>query len=69
MADTWITTKVKSTYGYSSNVDGSDITVHTANGVVTLSGKVASGIERELAIELAKNIKGVKSVNSKALTM
>jgi osmotically-inducible protein OsmY len=69
MADTWITTKVKSTYGYSSNVDGSDISVNTANGVVTLSGKVDSGVERELAIELAKNVKGVKSVNSKALTM
>jgi len=69
VADSWITTKVKSTYGYSSNVNGSDITVNTVNGIVTLSGKVDSGAERELAIELAKNIKGVKSVNSKALTM
>ena len=29
VADGWITTKVKSTYGYSSNVDGSDIAVST----------------------------------------
>jgi osmotically-inducible protein OsmY len=69
MADTWITTKVKSTYGYSSNVDGSDISVNTANGIVTLTGKVDNGAERELAIELAKNVKGVKSVNSKSLTL
>lgn len=68
VADTWITTKVKSTYGYSSNVDGSDISVKTNNGIVTLSGKVDNGAERALAIELAKNIKGVKSVQSKDLT-
>jgi osmotically-inducible protein OsmY len=69
IADAWITTKVKSTYGYSSNVDGSDISVKTDNGVVTLNGVVDSGAERALAIELAKNIKGVKSVHSKGLTL
>lgn len=69
MADSWITTKVKSTYLYSSNVDGSDITVNTRNGVVTLSGKVQSGAERALAIEFAENVRGVKRVESKALTL
>ncbi|MBC7984891.1 MAG: BON domain-containing protein [Candidatus Obscuribacterales bacterium] len=69
VADSWITTKVKSTYGFSSNVDGSDITVNTNQGIVTLTGKVDSGVERALAIELAKNIKGVKSVQSKGLTL
>jgi osmotically-inducible protein OsmY len=69
VADGWITTKVKSTYGYSSNVDGSDIAVSTNSGIVTLSGKVDSGAERALAIELAQNVRGVKSVQSKALTL
>jgi hyperosmotically inducible periplasmic protein len=68
IADAWITTKVKSTYGYSSNVDGADIAVTTQAGIVTLSGKVDSGVERALAIELAKNVRGVKSVQSKGLT-
>jgi hyperosmotically inducible periplasmic protein len=68
VADSWITTKVKSTYAYSSNVKGSDIDVKTQDGIVTLSGKVDSGVERALAIELAKNVRGVKSVNSKQLT-
>ena len=68
IADSWITTKVKSTYGYSSNVNGSDIGVSTDGGIVTLSGKVDSGAERALAIELAQNVRGVKSVQSKALT-
>ncbi|MDP9137733.1 MAG: BON domain-containing protein [Pseudomonadota bacterium] len=67
VADGWISTKVKSTLLYSSNVDGSDIKVDTKNGVVTLSGTVDNGAERALAIELAKNVRGVKSVQSKGL--
>ena len=69
VADGWITAKVKSTYGYSSNVDGSDIAVSTDSGIVTLSGKVDSGAERALAIELAQNVRGVKSVQSNGLML
>ena len=69
VTDSWISTKVKSTFMYSSNVDGSDIAVTTDGGIVTLTGKVDSGTERALAIELAKNIRGVKSVQSKGLTI
>jgi len=36
---------------------------------VTLTGKMDSGAERALAIELARNVKGVKSVDSSSLTM
>lgn len=67
IADSWITTKVKSTFMYSSNVAGSDISVNTDKGVVTLAGKVGSGAEQALAIELAQNIRGVKSVTSRQL--
>ncbi|MBV2134309.1 BON domain-containing protein [Pseudomonas sp. MAP12] len=68
IADSWITTKVKSTFLYSSNVAGTDIDVSTQGGIVTLSGKVHSGAERDLAIELAQNVRGVKSVDAKGLT-
>ncbi|WP_449356040.1 BON domain-containing protein [Alishewanella longhuensis] len=68
IADSWITTKVKSTYMYSSNVASSDISVTTNAGVVTLTGKVESGVEQALAVELAQNIRGVKSVLSDKLT-
>ncbi len=67
LSDSWITTKIKSTYLYSRNVNSADISVNTDNGVVTLSGKVNSGVERALAIELAQNIRGVKSVQAKEL--
>jgi osmotically-inducible protein OsmY len=67
-ADGWITTKVKSTYLYSTNLAGSSISVNTKSGIVTLSGKVDSGVERALAVELAQNVRGVKSVEAKGLT-
>jgi len=67
ISDTWITTKVKSSLMYSSNVNGSQISVDTKNGIVTLSGTVNSGAERELAIEIAENVRGTKSVKAKEL--
>jgi len=67
ISDSWITTKVKSTLLYSSNVSGSDIEVSTDKGIVSLSGKVNNGAERDLAVELAQNVRGVKSVQAKAL--
>lgn len=68
MADSWITTKIKSTYMYSNNVDSSDIAVNTTKGVVTLDGLVDSGSEKALAVQLAENIKGVQSVKAGGLT-
>ena len=59
---------MKSTLLYSSNVKGSDIEVTTNAGVVTLSGKLDTGVERALAVELAENVRGVKSVQAKTLT-
>ncbi|MEP7705136.1 BON domain-containing protein [Paraglaciecola sp. 25GB23A] len=67
ISDSWITTKVKSTFIYSRNVDSSDISVTTKNDEVTLSGKAHNGAERELAMELAKNVRGVNTVNAEAL--
>ena len=69
ISDSWITTKVKSTYLYSSSVDSSNIEVSTKGGVVSLSGKVGSSVERSLAIQLAENIRGVKSVQSQGLSI
>lgn len=67
ISDSWITTKVKSTLLYSSNVPGSAIAVSTNKGVVNLSGTVNNAAEHALAIELAQNVRGVKSVQAKEL--
>lgn len=68
ITDLWITTKVKSTFLWSSGVSGGDISVTTDDGVVELSGKVDSEAEHELAVELAEQLRGVKSVDASGLT-
>lgn len=67
VSDTWITSKVKSTFLADSNLSGLDIKVETNQGVVALSGIVASSAERDLAIAKAGEIKGVKAVAAEAL--
>lgn len=69
LSDSWITAKVKSTLLYSNNVTGSNIAVSTKDGVVTLSGKLDTGAERALAIELTQNVRGVKRVSAKSLSI
>ena len=68
ITDSWITTKVRSTFIWSSGVTSGDVSVTTDDGVVTLSGKVNSEAERELAIELAEQLRGVTRVDASDLT-
>lgn len=67
VSDGWITTKVKSTLLFSRNVSGMDINVDTKDGVVSLKGAVASGSEKELAVKLAEDIRGVIRVDASGL--
>ncbi|GLQ90612.1 BON domain-containing protein [Dyella flagellata] len=67
--DTWITTKVKSKFAAAKGVKASDITVSTADGVVTLTGSATSKAEKNRAVHLAKHVKGVKSVDASGLTV
>lgn len=69
IADSWITTKVKSSLLMSNDVDGLDLTVETKDGVVTLGGAASSAAERDLAVEIAKDIKGVKSVDASSVDL
>ncbi|MEE4945008.1 BON domain-containing protein [Pseudomonas alliivorans] len=67
LSDAWVTSKVKSSLIYSRNLDGLNIKVDTKDGLVTLNGVVANFAEKELAVEIARNIRGVKGVNADAL--
>ena len=69
ISDSWITTKVKSTFLYSSKIDSSSIKVSTNQGVVLLTGKVGSSVERKLAVDLANSLRGVKRVEARGLTL
>ena len=66
-SDTWITTKVKSSLLAEDATPGMDIEVETNNGVVSLSGTVATEAEREAAIAKAKQIEGVREVSADGL--
>lgn len=67
VTDTWITTKVKADLLVTEEVKGLDINVSTTNGVVTLAGSLDSQAQHDKAIAVTKAIKGVKSVDTKAL--
>ncbi len=64
ISDSWITSKVKTTFLLSRDISSSDIGITTHDGVVTLTGQVDSGAERDLAVEVAKDIRGVKAVKA-----
>lgn len=67
--DAWITTKVKSEFATTSEIPASKISVDTHEGVVRLTGTVASNMDKNRAIQVAHGVKGVKSVDATALTV
>lgn len=69
VADSWITTKVKSEFATTKDVHATEISVETTDGVVALSGTVSSAAEKVKAEELARNIKGVKRVDASGLNV
>ena len=58
---------MKSSFIYSRNLDGLNISVDTQKGMVSLSGTVLSDAEKQLAVETARNIRGVRGVDADAL--
>ena len=60
--DSVITTKVKAAIFNEPTLKSSEINVETFKGTVQLSGFVKSSADQRKAVELARNVKGVKSV-------
>ena len=60
--DTWITTKVKTSFVDEDLLKGSDISVATNNHIVTLKGTVASAAGKARAVEIARTTDGVTRV-------
>ena len=67
VTDTWITTKVKSELATTDGVKSMDISVTTVDGLVTLTGVVATDIAVKKAVAAAESIKGVKKVDATGL--
>jgi len=62
--DSVLTTKVKTSILGDSRLKSLQITVETFKGIVQLSGFVDSAAAATRAVELARTVKGVKSVNN-----
>ncbi len=62
--DTAITTRVKSRFVESKQVDASSISVETLKGTVMLSGFAKSNDERAAAENIARGVSGVISVKN-----
>ena len=62
--DSWITTKVKSELIAESDTKAHNISVSTANGVVTLTGTAETAQESTKAAEIARRVAGVKAVEN-----
>lgn len=60
--DATITTKVKTSLLADKDTSGTAIKVETENGTVMLSGSVKSNEEKLRALELARQVDGVKDV-------
>jgi hyperosmotically inducible protein len=67
VADSWITTKVKSEILANSLTKGFDVNVETRHGVVILKGKLANQAAVDHVKLMAQNVDGVKSVDASGL--
>jgi hyperosmotically inducible periplasmic protein len=65
LEDSALTAKIKSKMALDDSVKALDINVDTTGGVVTLRGSVHSQAERTRAVQLARETKGVTSVNDR----
>jgi osmotically-inducible protein OsmY len=62
--DAGITTRVKSRFVESKEVDAASIKVETLNGTVMLSGFAKNATEKSTAESIARKVDGVKSVKN-----
>jgi hyperosmotically inducible periplasmic protein len=65
LSDTAITSNVKAKLATDSSIRSSDISVSTANGVVTMEGYVSDAAARSSAERTARSAKGVTRVDNR----
>ena len=63
VSDATITTKVKAQFAADDRVKAMSINVDTDNGVVTLRGDVANRDVHQRALDIARGVDGVKSID------
>lgn len=68
-SDTWISSRVKAEFASTGGEDAKNISISTKNGVVILSGSVANAADKATAARVAQQVRGVKSVDTAALSV
>ena len=68
-SDSWITSKVKTSLLFTRGFSHVNFAVTTRSGVVSLAGVVHSKADRDLAMQVAQDIRGVKQVEADGLTV
>ncbi|ASP47867.1 BON domain-containing protein [Cognaticolwellia beringensis] len=63
--DAWLDGKAESTLLFNTHLNSFDINTDVKNGVVILTGKVESNVDKALAEELVASLKGVNSVDNR----
>jgi BON domain len=63
--DGWIWTKTRALLATTDDLRDSTVNVDVDNAVVTLSGTVATPAQRTKAVQVARGVEGVKSVQNK----
>jgi osmotically-inducible protein OsmY len=63
--DAWIDGRLEGAYIFNDHLSAAAIDTEVRNGVVTLTGTVESDIDRDLAGEIAKGLKGVAGVENR----
>ncbi len=64
MRDAWLDGKLEAAYLLNQHLNSFTIDTKVKNGTAYLSGTVESDIDRDLAVEVAKGIKGINSVEN-----
>ncbi|MDN4502976.1 BON domain-containing protein [Alteromonadaceae bacterium BrNp21-10] len=67
--DAWIDGKAESTLLFNSNLNSFDINTDVKDGVVILTGKVDSNVDKALAEELVLSLDGVSDVDNSLTVM
>lgn len=67
--DAWIDGKAETTLLLNGNLNSFTIDTDVNNGVVTLTGKVESAVDKALAEELVESLDGVKSVDNQLMVV
>ncbi len=69
VSDSATTTEIKAKFLAQKGLDSLDLKVETAGGVVTLRGQVMTREQQELAVKIARETGGVRSVVDKISVM